>query len=180
MSVIPNDDDISKTQLWKRIDEALDTINLVGINVQSTLDATLPALKRANDEAVAGINGIVVAAVADVRASSADDVKNLEKINNDAHTKLVADFQNYQKVIDQRFADLAKSIQEDTATSLSNAFTQIAASINQLHDTVGKYQMDTTAQVATLQVEMGRKLGEVVALFGDMRTKFQKISEQLK
>lgn len=177
---VPNEDDISKTQLWQRIDDALASINLIGKNIQDTMVSTVDALKATNDTSLKDFATSLQMAISVANADISGKKKDLEAINNDAHTKMVSDFQQYEKTIDDRFADLSKTVQEETANSLSDSFAKISEAMSTLNDMIKQYQFDMHKQVSTLQIEMGTKLGDVTAKFTEMKTKFQKISEQLQ
>lgn len=180
MSEIPDERDITKTQLWQRIDDSIATLNLIGKNTQDTIDATLPALKRTNDETIISFRKDIDAVVMGLKDDISDQSKQLEALNNDGHTKMINDFQMYEQQLDARFADLKKNIEDATSKSISDSFAQISSAMENLNEKIKGYQFNMDKQVSTLQIEMGAKLGDVVKNFVDMKNKFKKISEQLQ
>lgn len=176
----PDERDITKMQLWERINSVLDTLGTVGRNMADNLAAALPAMQRETQLGLAEFKATLKDATDDMQDFVNIQVKFLEKMNNDAYGRQVNEGNRIRADIDARFQSLKADMEAETGQRIADSFAQITDSIKKYSETVDEYRTASLAQVTNLQQEMGKKLGDVTASFDLMKKKFQKISEQLQ
>lgn len=177
---MPDERDISKQQLWSRIDTVLETIGTVGRNTMDNLNAALPNIQRSNEMAFAEFTGMLNKALLDLKDYIDLKMKAVEKLNNDGYTKLVIENTKIKKDLDQRLQTMRTNLEDSASKKLQDSYQQLSETFKTYSDSVDEYKKASTQQVSFLQKEMGAKLGEVKALFDDMKKKFKKITEQLQ
>lgn len=176
----PDERDITKMQLWERINAVLDTVAMVGRNMADNIALALPAIQRQNDASFLDFKNTLKDAIDDMQQFVNVQVKFLEKMNNDAFTNQINSGNKLRADVEARFQSLKENMESEMSGKISDAFTQISVSIKNYTDTVTDYKKDSADQMSVIQQEMGAKLGEISASFNLMKTKFQKISEQLQ
>lgn len=180
MAQIPDERDITKTQLWGRIDTAIETIATVGRNTNDNMNAVVSALQRNNEMALAEFKATLKSGLADMMEYVNGKIKFVERLNSEGFTKTVAQNNRNKQELDERLKLVSQNLDESMQKLIQDNYNQLAEAIQVYVDKVNTYKKESVATMNTLQTELGGKIGEVKALFTEMKQKFKKITEQLQ
>lgn len=179
MAQMPDERDITKQQLWERIDTAIETISTVGRNTRDNMAAVLPALQRENAMALAELKGALKETVDDLTETLNLKIKYIEKLNNDGFNKTANEGQRIRNDVDTRMRAIEENLNEQLDQKISTSFETLSKKISDFNDTVKDFKKTTDTQMKAMNTEWLTKLGEVKGTFEEMKKKFKKMSEQL-
>lgn len=176
----PDEREITKQQLWERINTAVETIASVSRDMMNNINLALPSLQRQNEISLAEFKNTLKSALTDMQGYIDVKIKFIEKLNNDGYSKMQNLNLRNQEDLDKRMQSAREDIDAETSQRIQKSYIEISKEIAEFHDEVIQYKKDTEKQMNSLQNEMSKKMGNVESLLKSVQAKFKKISEQIQ
>lgn len=180
MAGIPDEDDITKQDLWRRTNSILETIQTVSQNAADNAQSIIPALQRDYNAAIINFKHMQDDSINDLKAYIDTKLKFSEKINNDAATGMTTQQMAFRDSVDTRLRSISEDIEAKVHDEITKAFEQLSNTFNDFMAKVTEYKKQSDTQIAIVQAEVNTKMGEILGRFEDMRKRFKKITEQLQ
>ncbi len=170
---IPQEDDITKTQLWQRIDYTREVIESHKGDIFQKLDTVVEDLKSQ----LITINSDQMLAVHKKLGEVDDALKNFKVAQSDSLVKTIQDIQGLFKAhlgdVEVRIKALTDSIPDTVKSDASTLFSDCDRRLIDVETKSAKLAEDLNKALSDYQVETRTKVG-------GLRTRVEKIVTQLR
>lgn len=178
-NTIPEERFITKRTLWERSDAHYEAY-------QSQLKEVYTKISGIEHVVASEVSGIISEnkkELEKIRMANNDQFqstkKELEKIVNDAVTRMNQNMMNHITKVDKKINELLTLLEDKTDRKITERLQSIQQDAKMIYEAASNYKEDTDKQIQKYQVDLGLKMGLIDKKLTTLMSKFKLISSEL-
>lgn len=176
---IPEERFITKRQLWERADAHYNAYQSLLQEVHTRIDNIDASAMRKLDDYFKKLLQENNKNVMDSNSQYQTIRKEMEKLNNDAATRMQQQLNAHISKIDKKIGELVTLLDDKTDKKISERLASISSGIREMTESVRQYKTDTDVQMNKFQLDFKGKVLNLNKQFEDIKKKFKLVSSGL-
>jgi exonuclease VII large subunit len=176
---VPEERNITKQELWKRIDRAFDVIN----DKKAEYDYQLSAARETATKAVSDITAKAQQASERSReafqSALVDAKKTLEKLVAEAVTDVKRSLNNHAAETDKRTSNVMTKISEEVEIAIERRLSRYQGTADRIGEDVRDMKTSINGAISQFQVEARAKISALNSRMDYILSKFKMIAREL-